>query len=131
MTSTVHAHRCEACQKAGKDVFWIHSDDCAMNKNDSPEEKLRKTQAHKCPECGTVNWKKALIEPARMPQRPQAVQANQVDTILGYVVLLIAVAMICYAGYLYYQKKMKATGNDSKGLPTGDQDSNGRQDTRQ
>lgn len=96
MTSTVHAHKCQACAKAGKQVFWIHSDDCKGV-----------VQAHKCPECGTVEWKKALIEPAAVPQPPKAAQPNQVDTILGYAVLLIAAAMLGYAAYLYYQKKMQ------------------------
>lgn len=103
MTSTVHAHKCQACAKAGKAVFWIHSDDCKGV-----------VQAHKCPECGTVEWKKALIEPAAMPQKPQAPQPNKVDTILGYAVLLVAVAMLCYAGYLYYQKKMKPAEKEAE-----------------
>lgn len=95
--TAVHAHKCQACAKSGKQVFWIHSDDCKGV-----------VQAHKCPECGTVEWKKALIEPAAIPQKPQAVQQdNNIDTILGYAILLIAVALLGYAAYLYYQKKMK------------------------
>lgn len=103
MSVEVHAHKCQVCAKQGKNVFWIHSDDCKGI-----------VQAHKCPECGTVEWKKALIEPARMPQKPQAPQPNQLDTILGYVVILIAVAMIGYAAYLYVQKKKKPTKEEVK-----------------
>lgn len=96
MNETLHAHRCQACLKQGKNVFWIHSDTCKGV-----------VQAHKCPECGTVEWKKALIEPAQMPQKPQPAQPNQLDAILGYVVLFIAVAMLGYAVYLYVEKKRK------------------------
>lgn len=103
MSTTVHAHRCEACLKSGKQVYWIHSDDCKGV-----------LQAHKCPECGAVEWRKALIEPAKMPQKPQAPQPNKVDEILGYAVLLIAVAMLGYVAYLYYQKKMQPKKEEPK-----------------
>lgn len=93
-TAPIHAHRCEACAAKGKEVFWIHSDTCKGV-----------LQAHKCPECGTVEWKKALIEPARLPQPKKQEENFSMDTLLGYIILIVGLAMLGYGVYLWMQKR--------------------------
>lgn len=87
----VHAHRCEKCAASGKEVYWIHKDDCKGA-----------LQAHKCPECGTVEWRKALIEPARLPKPPEAAQANGFDTFLYYAVICVGFFAFGYLIFEYW-----------------------------
>lgn len=94
MTTAIHAHRCEACAANGKQVFWIHGDSCKGI-----------LQAHKCPECGTVEWKKALIEPGRLPQPKKQESGFNADILLGYIVLLAGLALIGYGIYFYLSKR--------------------------
>lgn len=90
----IHAHRCEACAAKGKQVFWIHGDTCKGV-----------LQAHKCPECGTVEWKKALIEPGRLPQTKKQESVFNADMLLGYIVLFAGLTLLGYGVYLYCKKK--------------------------
>lgn len=50
----MHAHICQNCLKNGKNTIWVHSDDNAGD-----------IAAHKCPECGVTEWKKASFHPQR------------------------------------------------------------------
>jgi hypothetical protein len=103
-TLPMHAHRCEACAKAGKEVVWIH-----------PEQDFAQLASHKCPECGTVNWKVSKMDTAKLPQ-PLPRNANKADfnAVLGYLILLVGLALIGYGVYLYVQKRggiKKIAGN--------------------
>jgi hypothetical protein len=89
----MHAHRCEACMKSGKEVVWIH-----------PEADFAQVAAHKCPECGTINWKQSKLDNGKLPQ-PQPKNENKWETALGYVLAFVAIALVGYAGYLYIQKR--------------------------
>lgn len=96
-TVPMHAHRCEACAKNGKEVVWIH-----------PEADFGQVSAHRCPECGTVNWKQSKLDNAKLPPPlPKNKSSVSMDTILGYTVLLIAIALLGYGAY-YYVKNRKA-----------------------
>jgi hypothetical protein len=94
-TIPMHAHRCEACAKAGKEVVWIH-----------PEQDFGQVAAHKCPECGTVNWKVSKIDNAKLPPPlPKNQSSIDFNTVLGYVLLLILLGLAGYGVYLYVQKR--------------------------
>jgi hypothetical protein len=90
----VHAHICTACHAKGKNVVWVHGDDKAGN-----------VEAHKCPACGTINWKKFLVQPATLPQgaTPQQIQTDYNRIMLA--VLLLAV--LCLVGYFIYLHRDK------------------------
>lgn len=96
MTTAIHAHHCQACSAKGKNVFWIHGDDCKGV-----------LQAHKCPECGTVEWKKALVEPRQLPQPKKQDGGFNMDILLGYLVLFAGLALLGYGIYLYVSKRQK------------------------
>lgn len=93
-TVPMHAHRCEACAKIGKEVVWIH-----------PEADFGQIAAHKCPECGTINWKQSKIDNAKLPQPLPKNQGVSFDTILGYVALLVGLALIAYGVYYYVRER--------------------------
>lgn len=90
----MHAHRCEKCAENGKQVVWIHS-----------ETDRGVVAAHKCPECGEVQWKKWLVEPARLPQSQHVQSGVSFETILGYVLIFTAFAMLGYGMYLYVKDR--------------------------
>src|SRR6266403_378325 len=100
----MHAHKCEACEKNGKEVVWVHPDICRG-----------KVAAHKCPECGTVNWKQCKVESAKLPQVAQHVQPAQInlETLLGYILLAVGLALIGYGAFLYVTKGRRVVGVDS------------------
>lgn len=80
----VHAHRCENCAKNGMETVWLHGD-----------EKGGDIAAHKCPQCGTVEWKKFLVRPSKLPsQVQQAASAITSETILGYVAILVGIILL-------------------------------------
>jgi formate dehydrogenase maturation protein FdhE len=80
----VHAHRCENCAKNGTETVWMHGD-----------EKAADIAAHSCPKCGTVEWKKYLVRPARFPQAvQQKASAINLDKLLEYVAILVAVILV-------------------------------------
>jgi hypothetical protein len=92
-TLTVHAHRCEACAVNGKLVYWVHPETCKGN-----------VQAHTCPECGTVNWKQWLVEPGKLPQVTNAHGKINYETLLGYIMLAVGLAILGYCAFLYVKK---------------------------
>lgn len=92
-TVPMHAHRCEACAKSGKEVVWIH-----------PEADFGQVSAHKCPECGTVNWKQSKIDNAKLPQPLPKNSGVSFDVVIGYVALFIVIALLGYGAYIYAQK---------------------------
>jgi hypothetical protein len=89
----VHAHRCEACAKIGKDVIWIH-----------PDTGVGDVMAHKCPECGTVEWKKFMVQVGALPHARNAGNEIGLDALIGYIVLAIGIALVCYSTFLYIRK---------------------------
>jgi predicted RNA-binding Zn-ribbon protein involved in translation (DUF1610 family) len=89
----MHAHKCQACAKAGKEVVWIHPDTCRGN-----------IAVHTCPECGKVEWKQDRIESGKLPQPAIAQPGINLETVLGYIVLAVAVAAIGYAAFLYVKQ---------------------------
>jgi|ERR1700719_3526214 len=91
-----HAHKCMACEKSGKDVTWIHPNTCAGN-----------VQAHRCPECGEVQWKQCKVESAKLPQMQQQNHAHQIDlySILVWILLLGTLAFLAYSAYGIIQEK--------------------------
>lgn len=91
----MHAHRCEACAAKGKEVVWIH-----------PEADFNQVSSHRCPECGTVNWKQSKIDNAKLPA-PLPRNGNKLETAITWSLILIIVALFSYAGYLYWQKIKK------------------------
>jgi hypothetical protein len=94
-TVAMHAHRCEACARAGKEVVWIH-----------PEADFGQVSAHKCPECGTVNWKQSKVDNAKLPAPlPKNVSAANFETVLGYAIAFLILALIGYGVYVYVKKK--------------------------
>lgn len=93
VTVPMHAHRCMACADKGKNVVWIHGDDQAGV-----------VQAHKCPQCGEVQWKKWLIEPGRLPQVTNAHGQINFDTVLGYIMLAVGIAILGYTAFIYVKK---------------------------
>ncbi len=90
----MHAHRCEICATNGKQVVWVHPDTGAGD-----------IAAHRCPQCGNIEWKKFLVEPGRLPQvaNGQPIQINN-NALLGYIVLAICVALVFYGAFLYVKK---------------------------
>lgn len=93
-TLKMHAHRCEACAAKGKDVVWIH-----------PDADFAQLSAHKCPECGTVNWKQSKLDNERLPQpQPRNATGVKLETVLGYVLLFVALGVIAYGAYIYWQR---------------------------
>lgn len=93
MTATVHAHRCEKCLESGKQTFWIHGDD-----------KAGAVEAHKCPECGEIQWKKWMIETASLTKKHNHGGIN-LDAILGYLVLAVGVSLLAYGAYVYIKER--------------------------
>jgi hypothetical protein len=88
----MHAHRCQQCASNGKSVVWIHPDICRGI-----------VAAHKCPECGNVEWKQDAIESAKLPQPPQVqtAQGINLETVLGYILLFVGLALVGYGVYQY------------------------------
>lgn len=108
-TVKMHAHRCEECAKNGKEVVWIH-----------PDSDRGQIAAHKCPECGTVNWKQSNFDNGKLPQpqpRNAVTEKISAETILGYAILLLGLALIGYGAYLYIQQRRekKEAGNEIAG----------------
>lgn len=96
---SMHAHICTVCRDAGKQVVWVHGDD---KKGDET--------AHKCPECGTLNWKQFLVEPHRVPA-PHAVQTKGAfNYALDIFYVLVIVGCIAFLVYDHVTKK--------EGMPT-------------
>lgn len=97
----MHAHKCEACAKNGEEVIWIHPDTCRGQ-----------VHAHTCPKCGKVEWKQCRVESAKLPQ-VQTVQhgPSNLETMLGYIVLAVGLAMLAYSAYVFITEKRKAKGN--------------------
>lgn len=94
-TVPMHAHRCEECAKLGKDVVWVH-----------PEQDFGQVSAHKCPECGTVNWKQSKIDNGKIPPPlPKNESKINLDTVLGYIVLLLGLALVGYGVYQYVAER--------------------------
>jgi hypothetical protein len=90
-TLKTHTHKCEACAKSGKEVIWVHLD-----------ADRGQVAAHKCPECGTVNWKQCVLENAKLPQpQPRNNQGTNFETVLGYVLLFVGFALLGYGAFLY------------------------------
>jgi len=96
-TLKMHSHRCEACAAKGKEVVWIH-----------PEADFAQVSAHRCPECGTINWKQSAMDNAKIPQPLPRNQSNKLDTVLGYSVLAVALILLAYLAYVYLQKSKNA-----------------------
>ena len=103
-TVKMHAHKCEECAAKGKEVIWIH-----------PDSDRGQVAAHRCPECGALNWKQHQVENGKLPQplpKNETVQRGvNWDMVLGYTVLLIGLALIGYGVYIYIQGKKH--GNSS------------------
>lgn len=94
----MHAHKCQACEKSGKEVIWIHPDICRG-----------KVAAHKCPECGTINWKQCRVESAKLPQVQRGAQNGvSLEVVLGYIMLAIGLALVGYGAFLYVKKRRNA-----------------------
>jgi len=78
----MHAHKCEFCFKNGKTVIWAHGEKCAGN-----------LEAHKCPVCGNVQWRKYMIAIAELPQARRQQQSMAVGIVSAIVELLATVAI--------------------------------------
>jgi phage FluMu protein Com len=105
-TVPMHAHRCEACAKAGKEVVWIH-----------PEADFGQVSAHKCPQCGTVNWKQSKIDNAKLPPPLPKNQGVPVETIIGYVLLFISIVLLSYGAYIYIKDRKNVAHLPATGQP--------------
>jgi len=93
----MHTHRCEQCAKDGKEVIWIH-----------PNADAGQISAHTCPECGTVNWKQCKVENGKLPQpqqRQNPVHAIDLQSLLGYIMLAVGLALLGYAAYVYVKER--------------------------
>lgn len=97
----VHAHRCEACAKLGKTVVWIH-----------PDTGVGDVAAHQCPQCGAVEWKKFLVEPGVLPRNQGRNAEISLETLVGYIILSVGIALVCYGAFLYIRKL-----NEKKEIP--------------
>jgi hypothetical protein len=97
-TLQMHAHRCQKCAAAGKDVIWIHPDICRG-----------KVAAHTCPECGTVEWKQCVVETGKLPRvaQEQVQNVQRGNEVLAYVVIAIGVAALAYVGFIYFKEWRK------------------------
>ena len=89
-----HAHICEACHSKGKQVIWIHGDDLK-----GVEE------AHKCPACGTVNWKKFMVEVGSLPNMHGGAQTQQIDLqrILFTVCFVVITIAMLYVAFIHFK----------------------------
>src|SRR5260370_941127 len=93
----MHAHKCEACAAQGKEVIWVHPDLCRG-----------KVAVHKCPECGTVQWKQCKVASGKLPQVAPRAQGVSFETTLGYVLLFVGLALLGYGMYLYIKDRRAA-----------------------
>lgn len=94
-TLKMHAHRCEACAAKGKETVWLH-----------PDMDRGQVAAHKCPECGTINWKQSAIDNGKLPAPLPANKASMsFDAVLGWLLIFVAIGAIGYFGYIIYKKK--------------------------
>jgi hypothetical protein len=103
----MHAHKCMACAKQGKDVVWWHA-----------ETERGKIAQHTCPTCGNVEWKKWLVEPGSLPQYQNGHGTNTVDmyVLLGYAVFAVCIAILCYAAYFYVMQWREGKLNFGKNV---------------
>ena len=102
----MHAHVCEACAKNGKNVMWMH----AAEKGN--------IDAHKCPECGTVQWKQSHVPVASLPgQRArQAVAANMLPyRLFDFFMLTAFAALAVYWVLIAYEQYIKVGGGIGPG----------------
>jgi hypothetical protein len=90
----MHAHKCQACAAAGKEVVWIHPNTCRGN-----------IAVHKCPACGKVEWKQDAVETGKLPNHAQQPQGVDLNAVLGYVLLAIGLALFGYGVFIYVKKK--------------------------
>jgi hypothetical protein len=101
--TAIHAHVCMNCASEKKNTVWVHGDDNAGI-----------IGTHLCPECGKVEWRKWKIEPVKAgPQQAVAEVAQagiNLDTLIGYIVLAIGLALIGYGIFLYAQKWSEGCG---------------------
>ena len=91
-----HAHRCGKCLENGKQVVWVHGDDMKGVET-----------AHKCPECGTVNWQQFLVEPHRLPPQHQHVSpaSNPVAYAIGVLLIMAGIALLAYGTFVFIKKQ--------------------------
>jgi hypothetical protein len=59
---------------------------------------------HRCPQCGEIQWKKFLVEPGILPRVRNANNQIAFDALLGYILLSIGIALVCYGAFLYVKK---------------------------
>ena len=96
----MHAHKCDECAKGGKEVIWYHPHYCRGI-----------VEAHKCPECGTVNWKQCEVRTAALPkvarQHTHSDLANQISSWLSVAAGILVVAYIAVVLYDYISASKK------------------------
>jgi predicted RNA-binding Zn-ribbon protein involved in translation (DUF1610 family) len=100
-TSSMHAHRCEVCLRGGKNTIWVH-----------PEACRGVVASHTCPECGHVEWKQFLVEAGRLPQVTNAQGKINFETLLGYIMLAVGLALLGYGAFLYVKKVRAGKTNE-------------------
>lgn len=86
----MHAHRCMACLAKGVNTVWVHGDNLAGD-----------VASHKCPACGEIQWKKWMVEIGQLPRRIVPQNQKDFNTMLGYVMLAVGVAIVGYVAFLY------------------------------
>lgn len=91
VTYKMHAHICQVCAKNGKETVFVHSDDNAGN-----------VAGHTCPECGSIEWKKAIV---RQPNKAHVhrnvpPQKSLLDQLLYGIFLLLLIYVAMEIGFL-------------------------------
>jgi hypothetical protein len=96
----LHAHKCVACEKAGKETVWLHDN-----------EKAGDVAAHKCPVCGSIEWRKHSVETKKTEgqarewaQVPAQQQISSIEMFM-YTVLnqLVFVALVTISVLLAFR----------------------------
>src|SRR5262249_22001052 len=95
--NALHAHQCKACAGNGITSIWIHAEKCRGVE-----------QAHKCPQCGALEWEKRPLPLGKLPQHHGAPNNNQktalatAASILYWTLAIVALSVIAYEGYRRY-----------------------------
>lgn len=95
----MHAHRCMECIKTGKNTVWIHDDTCAGN-----------IAAHKCPECGEVQWKKWMVEIGKLPPREMPKPNAERDTLVMWAIVFASIIIVALVSHFVLKPKAQKPG---------------------
>ena len=100
----MHAHKCMKCASNGVNTVWIHGDECKGV-----------IQAHTCPKCGSVEWKKWMVEIGKLPHQMPQHASGKSNEILAWVAIFAIVAIVAVASYFQLTKIRELKSK----IPTG------------